>query len=106
MLNENNCIVSFFEHTFENISETEITYQNGKWFGLLESFATSEGIDKKSRNYPKSSSQLKPWINRSKPLLHQHHWEVKFEKNTTHKEFTKNATLMTVKKTITQESLN
>ena len=106
ILNESNCIIPFLEHTFENIDESEITYQNGKWFALLESFATSEGVDKKSRNYPKSSAQLKVWINRSKPLLYQHHWEVTFEKNTSHNEFTKNATLMIVKRTINQESLN
>jgi len=105
LLNENNCIISFLEHTFEGQKEAEITYQNGKWFGLLESYATSEGVDKKSRNYPKSSAQLKAWVNRSKPLLHQHHWEIKFEKNTVHNEFTKNATLMTVRKIIQQEIL-
>lgn len=106
LLNENNCIISFLEHTFDNQNATEITYQNGRWFALLESYATSEGIDKKSRNYPKSSAQLKSWINRSKPLLHQHHWEVTFEKNTAHNQFTKNATLMNVRKTIQQESLS
>ncbi|MGY5152399.1 MAG: hypothetical protein ACW9XA_09035 [Candidatus Nitrosopumilus sp. bin_6a] len=106
LLNENNCIISFLEDTFEGQNATEMTYQNGKWFNLLESYAVSEGIDKKSRNYPKSSAQLKSWINRSKPLLHQHHWEIKFEKNTSHKEFTRNATLMKVRKIIQQESLS
>ncbi len=105
LLNENNCIISFLEHTFKGQNEAEITNQNGKWFSLLESYAVSEGIDKKSRNYPKSSAQLKSWINRSRPLLHQHHWDVSFEKNTSHNEFTKNATLMTVRKTIQQEDL-
>ncbi len=105
LLNENNCIISFLENTFDGQNATEIIYQNGKWFNLLESYATSDGVDKKSRNYPKSSAQLKSWINRSKPLLHQHHWEVTFEKNTAHNQFTKNATLMKVRKTIQQESL-
>jgi hypothetical protein len=104
LLNENNCIIPFLEHTFED-NTAEITYQNGKWFNLLESYAVSEGIDKKSRNYPKSSAKLKAWVNRSKPLLDQYHWEIKFEPNTSHKEFTKNATLMTVRKIIQQENL-
>jgi len=106
LLNENNCIISFLEHVFEGKTETEIINSNGRWYGELERFADDENIDRKSRNFPKGANFLRSWIERSKPLLHQHNFEVSFESNTTHNEFTKHATLMKVKQiTCQQEKL-
>jgi len=103
LLNENNCIISFLEHVFEGKTETEIINSNGRWYGELERFADDENIDRKSRNFPKGANFLRSWIERSKPLLHQHNFEVSFESNTTHNEFTKHATLMKVKRKKSQQ---
>ena len=104
ILNEGNCIISFLENMFSGTDSTEIVNQSGYWFGKLEQFATENGYDKKSRNYPKSSNKLRSWIERSKSLLDQAGYTVTFESKTTRKGFSKNSTLMIVKKA-KQESL-
>lgn len=104
--NEGNCIIPFLESQFSGTDSSEIVNQSGYWFGKLEHFATENGYDKKSRNYPKGSNKLRSWIERSKSSLDLAGFKVSFETNTTRKGFTKNSVLMIVRKTIQQESLS
>jgi hypothetical protein len=105
LLNENNCIIPFLESEFSGTDKQELVYPAGMWHGKLTSFAEKENYDTKFRGFPKGAGQLRAWIERSKPLLDQADFQVRFEKNTDNPNFTKGSTLMYVAKKSKQESL-
>jgi hypothetical protein len=96
LLSENNLIIPFLEYEFSGSDSHELVLQSGTWFAKIERFATDNGFDKKSRNYPKSSNKLRTWVERSKVILDQSEFSIHFEKNTTRSGFSKNSTLMIV----------
>ena len=105
LLNENNCIIPFIESEFSGTDQQEITYQVGMWHGKLSSFAERENYDTKAKSFPKGSGQLRGYVDRSKPLLDEAEFEIKFTKNTDNKNFTKGSILMTVRRTKKQECI-
>ena len=75
------------------------------WHGKLSSFAERENYDTKAKSFPKGSGQLRGYVDRSKPLLDEAEFEIKFTKNTDNKNFTKGSILMTVRRTKKQECI-
>ena len=98
LLSENNLIIPFLDYEFSGIDNEELVFQNGTWFAKVEKFATDNGYDKRSRNYPKSSNKLRSWIERSKAILDKSEYSIHFEKNSNRTGFSKNSTLMIVKR--------
>ena len=96
LLSENNLLIPFLDYEFSGTDKDELVFQTGTWFAKIDKFATDEGYDKKSRNYPKSSNKMRPYIERSKPVLDNSEYTIHFEKNTTRAGFSKNSTLMIV----------
>jgi hypothetical protein len=98
LLSENNLLIPFLDYEFSGTDKDELVFQTGTWFVKIDKFATDEGYDKKSRNYPKSSNKMRPYIERSKPVLENSEYTITFEKNLTRTGFSKNSTLMIVKR--------
>jgi hypothetical protein len=95
ILNENNPAVAFFLEELGEKPELELPVS--MWYVKLESFADTNGIDKRSRNYPKNSNKIRGWLERSKPILFKAGLEVEIYPSSGSK-FKKNNTILKVKK--------
>lgn len=96
ILNESNPAIPFFTEALGDNPELELPMS--VWFTKLESYADTNGVDKKSRNYPKTSNKIRGWLERSKPILFKVGLEVEIYQSTGDSKFKKNNTILKVKK--------
>ena len=96
ILNESNPAVLFFTEALGDCPELELPMS--MWFTKLESYAEVNGIDKKSRNYPKTSNKIRGWLERSKPILFKVGLEVEIYQSIGDNKFKKNNTILKVKR--------
>jgi len=104
MLNENNPIIPFLEQ--EMIGKDTMVIPAGQFFESIHAFAQSQHYDTQGRNFPRQANRLRAYLTRSKPMLDENNLTVEIYKNTENPNFTKNATLIRVRKTSSPQSLH
>lgn len=102
ILSEGNPLVSFLDEFLMEKDQQRIPASY--FFAELLRFAEENHFDVKGGHFPKGSNKLRGYIERNKPLLKEHGIVIEIFKNTEKNGFTKNSTLIEIKKISSPQS--
>lgn len=104
LLNENSPIIQFLEELLgkENTMDMQALHFHSKF----KQYAISNHFETDGRNFPKSSTKIRGYFRRVKPILDHENYRIEMERNTSDTRFTKGSTIVKIRKVSSPSSLS